>query len=49
MVERDWDGEKRGHNAPDLGPVPFFRRLDKRLLILREQLLALLCILGLAG
>ena len=49
MIERDWDGEKRGQNVPDLGPVPFLRRLDKRLLILREQLLALLCILGLAG
>ena len=33
---------------PNLGHVPFRRRVDKRILFVLEQLLALLCILGLA-
>lgn len=37
------------HNAPNLGRVPYHRRLVKRVFILLEQLLALLCVLGLAG
>jgi hypothetical protein len=48
-VERGRDGETRGQNALNLGLVPCLRRVEKRLFILREQLLALLCILGLAG
>ena len=44
-----WDGETRGKNAPNLGEVPQPRRFFKGLFILREELLALLCILGLAG
>ena len=48
-VGRGLDGEKRGHNAPDLARVPLFCCFDQRLRMLREQLLALLCILGLAG
>ena len=47
-VGRGRDGETRGQNAPNLGLVPFPRRPGKRLVILREQLLALLFILGLA-
>ena len=43
------DGETRGQNASNLGLVPFLHRVDKRLFISLEQLLALLCILGLAG
>jgi len=42
-------GETRGQNAPNLGLVPFPGRVDKRVFIPQEQLLALLCILGLAG
>jgi len=48
-VQRGRDGETRGQNVPNLGLVPFRRRLEKRLCISLEQLLALLCILGLAG
>ena len=48
-VQHGQNGETRGQNAPNLGLVRFSRRLDKRLFILREQLFALLCILGLAG
>jgi len=49
QIGRGLDGETRGQNAPNLGRAPFLRRVDQRLLILREQLLAPLCILGLAG
>ena len=46
---RGRDGETRGQNTLNLGRVPFPRRLDQRLFILHEQLLALLCIPGLVG
>ena len=51
MVERGLDGGTRGQNASDLGRVlfPVICPMEQRLLIPREQLLALLCILGLAG
>lgn len=48
-VGRGWDGETRRQNGPNLCHVPFIRRPEKRLVIILEQLLALLCILGLAG
>jgi len=38
-----------GQNARNLGHVPLPRSREKRSFICLEQLLALLCILGLAG
>ena len=49
QIGRSLDGETRGQNVPDHGCGPVFRCVDQRPLILKEQLPALLCVLGLAG
>ena len=48
-VRRGWDAEPRRQHAPNLVEIPCVHRVEKRLCISLEQLLALLCILGLAG